>query len=228
MNLLPNEMTADALVAELLNHYRVFHKPNSPEEAMWSRSMSSVLGGYKPAVLAQTCARILKTRKNDKFPLPAEIAAIADEIEYDLNRLPMLEKARDEVFDGRKAPPYSRARTKLVLDMIRGGMGRRAAADGWIGQLVDYVREHAALPDERRVAHLQREAREAYEIRVQCHAGVGWPSTPGGLALAAMCARLGDTIERRNQLWARVVLGQESEEALFRAIPKDLDEGAAA
>ena len=222
---LPDRMTPDQLVAELLNHFRVFHKADSPEEAMWSRSMAAVLGDYSDSVLAKACAHILKTRKNDRFPLPAEIAAVCVEIADDDNRPKVLAAEMEAA----KANPWSRARTRFVIEqLLSGEMGKRAARDGWIGPLYDECRLRNELPKAHEIDGLKRRAEEFFAVRSMCHRREGWPATGVGSGLAGAAARLGETIEKRNRLVASVVLGNASVELLFRSLDQFKDEEAAA
>ena len=221
-------MTASKFVTNLTKHFSVFFKSGTDEAAEWIKSMIGIVGVYDDAVLGAAFVLILRTRKETRFPLPAEIIAVCDSVVQARNRKPMAEKMRDGVFDGHSAPPHSRARTALVLDLLRGEMGREAARDGWIGSLVDHVRYAKELPDGSMIRTIKARAVEFQEIRERCHHGVGWPSTPQGRGLARACAIWGDTIEARNRLWSRVILGQEDEESIFRRIEKDEDlQGAA-
>lgn len=220
---LPDRMTPDELVAELLSHFRIWHKAGSPEEIMWARSMVAVLGGYSETVLAKACAQILKTRKNDRFPLPAEIAAICVDIADDDSRPALLEAERNAA----KANPWSRERTRFVIEqLLSGPMGKQAARDGWIGPLYDECRIRNELPHVSEVPKLKRRAEDFFEVRAMCHRREGWTKDANGVALATAAARLGDTIEKRNRLVAAVVLGRESVESLFRNLDQ-FDDGAA-
>lgn len=224
----------NSTIASFVSRLAVHFPPpkfDSPEqEAEWLRSIIESLKGYSESVLNRTAQLIIDTRglkREEKwFPVPAEIRRYCNDIIAEDERLPLLKAQQAESFDALKAPPFSRARTKLVVDLLRGEMGKRAAREMWIGSLVDYVRHAKALPDESMVRTLRARSREMEELREQCHAGVGWPSDITGRALAGMCARMAETIERRNRLWVRVVLGQEDEEALYRAIPSEDREAA--
>lgn len=200
------------------------HAREDAKRRAWLASINQCVRPYTDDILDRTAAAILNTRRGDRrFPLPGEIREIANEIVENDRRGPLLKQAVAEAFDGKSAPRASRARTMLVLDLLRGAMGQQAAREMWIGSLVDYVRDEKELPPAHLVGTIKARAKEFSSLREQCHAGVGWPSTPGGMAMAAACAKWGDTIEARNRLWARVILGQESEEALFRWIEKTDD-----
>lgn len=218
-------------ITTLRVHFNVPIALTDPErpakERAWTMSISQCIRPYSDDVLDRASQSILNnwTSSDRRFPLPGKIREVCDDIVVEDKRLPLMQQVLDAQI-GENAPPFSRARTKLVLDLLCGEMGRRAAREMWIGSLVDHVRYAKALPDESTVRTLKARSREMEELRGQCHAGVGWPSDITGRALAGMCARMADTIERRNQLWARVVLGQEDEEALFRALPSEGREAA--
>lgn len=201
---LPAAMSADQLVAELLNHYRVFHKPDSPEEAMWSRSMAAVLGGWSESVLARACEVILRTRKNDRFPLPAEISSICREI-ADEDERPKLLAAE---YAARQSNAASRERKMFAVELLRGEMGRRAVRENWIGGLYDFVRRQNRLPDAREEGMVVRSHREYESARD----GVYRVARHGALngALAALAA----SIDKRNRLLCDVVVGRADVSAL--------------
>lgn len=220
-----------AFVSRLAVHFPPPKFDGPEQESEWLRSIIESLKGYSDDVLSRTAQHIidnrgLNRREEKWFPVPAEIRRYCNEIIAEDERLPLMKAQQDEAFDGLKAPPFSKARTRLVLDLLRGAMGQQAAREMWIGSLVDHVRYAKALPDESMARTLKARAREMEELRGRCHAGVGWTSDATGQALAGMCAKLADTIERRNRLWARVILGQEDEDALFRAIPSNVEAAA--
>jgi hypothetical protein len=191
-------------------------------EDEWLRSMSIALRDYSDDTLERATQQIINNRglrrEERWFPVPAEIRKVCLEVLDEDKRKDMFKKQVVENIDPRKAPRGSAARTKLVLDLVRGPMGQQAAREMWIGSLVDYVRDEMQLPHTQIVGTIKAKAKAFDELRGQCHAGVGWPSTPMGLGLAGACAKMADTIEARNQIWARVVLGEESEDKLFRRI----------
>jgi len=212
-------------VSKVAVHFPPPRFESDAQEAEWLRSIVESLKLYDDDVLDVASQRIIDTRglRSDEkwFPKVAEIRRLCAGIVDDKRRAPLMKQAMAEAFDGHSAPPHSRARTALVLDLLRGEMGREAARDGWIGSLVDFVRHSKELPYGSMISTLKARAVEFQEIRQRCHHGVGWPSTPQGKGLARACAIWGDTIEARNRLWARVILGKEDEEAIFRFIEKD-------
>lgn len=195
------------------------------KERLWMASMAQCLRNYADDVLREGAEKILRDARGSdrRFPLPGQIIRALNEIVEDRNRKPLLEGQLDQA----KSSPWSRERTRLVLDLLRsGGIGLRAASENYLGALVDFCRANSRLPDEREMRRVRDRAREFDETREMCHAGVGWPSVRGGNhPLAVVCAKWGDTIEARNQLWARVLRGEENHEALWR--PLNMADGEA-
>lgn len=221
-------MSSKEAVAKFVGNVAVHFPPpkfdSAEQELEWVRSIRDAVREFSDATLEQAWHFIRDNRglkREEKwFPVPAEIRRICQEIVADAAHQQNLQRQVKENTDGWAAPRSSRARTILVLDLLRGEMGKQAAREMWIGSLVDYVREQKSLPPTNMVNHIKGKAREFARLREQCHAGVGWPSTLQGIGMAAACAKFADTIEARNRLWARVILGQEPEESLFRWIEK--------
>lgn len=207
-------MTPDQLVAELLNHFRVFHKPDSPEEAMWSRSMAAVLSGYREEVLALACARILRTRRNDRFPLPAEIAAVCDDVQADIDR-PKLLAAE---MDSKRSSSWSHERIAFVVQQLMSGhVGRQAVDEDWHGALYDFCRENNRLPDAQEAVRLRHAARETGEFIDK--------ALRGELGLGVK--RVASTIHKRRRLIEAVLAGREPVESLWHDM-RNFDEEQAA
>ena len=120
----PTKMDAADFIGQMCQQFRVYHKEGSAEEAQWTDGMIAVLSGYTDDVLADACLWFWQHRKEVRFPLSAEIITVCDSVVSEKNRMPMLRDMRDQVFDGQKAPPNSRARTALGLDLLKGELGR--------------------------------------------------------------------------------------------------------
>lgn len=223
-------MSSKQAVAKFVSSVAVHFPPpkfdSAEQEAEWLKSIVDSLQEFSDETLDRAWQHIRDhrgLRKEEKwFPVPAELRRVCQEIVADGARKSLFQQQGSQSFDPHKASSHSKVRTQLVIDLVRGEMGRRAATEGWIGALVDHVRTTACLPDESMVKTLRAREREFQEIREQCHEGVGWPM---GSEQPKKFAKLGDTIQARNRLWARVVLGQETEDALFRMI--DLEANAA-
>lgn len=189
-------------------------------EAVWAASMKQCLRPFCDEILAEGAKRILASTngRDRRFPMPGQILRVLNEISEERYRKPLLAAH----IDRERAYPYSRDRTRLIADMLRGSqVGRDAIAGNWVGALVDFCREHSRLPADSEKGVLIASGRQFDEVRGMCHAGVGWPIVRGGDGshpLARMLARFADSIETRNQLWARVIRGEEGVEALFRPL----------
>lgn len=208
----PDEMDALAFVGYLVKHFKNFVKVGTKEDEDWTDSMIAVLKPYEGVVLAQACLIVLRTRTVKEFPLPAQITNICDAIIRERNRPTLLAQEQEDY----RANPFSDYRTDLVFDLLKGSeMGYAAAKEGWIGQLVHYVRLNSELPPVSMLAGFRIRAREAQETLEAAHRGDGYPKTPEGRALARATASLGESFEARNKAWADAILNGGSKEALY-------------
>tara|TARA_R110000868_G_scaffold4998_6_gene30979 strand:- start:1626 stop:2300 length:675 start_codon:yes stop_codon:yes gene_type:complete len=220
-------------IAKFVSQIAVYFPPprfeSQEQEAEWLRSMVESLKAYDGDILDRACQEIIDTRgtrAGEKwFPLPAEIRRVCTDIADETNRPKVLAAEMEAA----KANPWSRARTRFVIEqLLSGEMGKRAARDGWIGPLYDECRLRNELPKAHEIDGLKRRAEDFFAVRSMCHRREGWPATGVGSGLAGAAARLGDTIEKRNRLVASVVLGNASVELLFRSLDQFNDEEAAA
>lgn len=208
----PDEMDALACIGYLTKHFKNYKKADSKEEEDWTDSMIAVLKPYEGAVLAQACLIVMRTRTVVEFPLPAYITNICDAIIRDRNRPTLIAQEQEDY----RANPFSDYRTDLVFDLLKSSeMGYAAAKEGWIGQLVHFVRINAELPPVSMLAGFRIKAREAQETLMAAHRGEGYPKTPEGRALARAAASLGESFEARNKAWADAILNGGSKEALY-------------
>lgn len=190
---------------------------HAEKEALWFASMARALRGYPEAVLVDGADEILRRMRGTdrRFPLPGQIIDVLGGVAEERNRKPIV-----EIIENQRAYPYSRERTRLVVDMLRGSqIGLDAVNGNWVGPLVSFCRENSRMPKDHECGPLIARSREFDDLRGMAHAGVGWPSVrAGNHPLAVACAKFADTIEIQNQLWARVIRGEESDEALFRPL----------
>jgi len=202
MSKLPDRMTPVQMLTELANHFRVFHKAGTEEEKMWFRSMDAVLAGYEPSVLATACFRIMRSRKDTRFPVPAEITAVCDEVLADRSReklIPNAAEARD------KAPAWTEERRRLADELVMCEMGRRAAREDWIGALHDFARREMRLPAPHEIAGVRRAAQDFDQ-----HYDDVMRGGAAGEATAAL-ARLGHTISARREQLRTKLLGENAQ-----------------
>lgn len=103
--------------------------------------------------------------------------------------------------DKGSATENGRRHTKLAYALIRSDMGRKAADEGWILSLFDFIEEKGRLPsNEPEIWKLKESARGFDDAYAQCERG-GWP-------FAEAVRKLGDSmLERRNKL-ASLALGE--------------------
>lgn len=189
---------ATAKLISTLGTYFVPMKHDSPEqEADWLRAMSKALEGYSADVLERTTQRLINTRKNRYFPLPAEIRQIADDfIEADnASNLPLQRETGYSAI-------WTAERRRLADDLIKTEQGRRAAREGWVLGLWHFVADNGRAPDSREEPRLRRSAEEMVEAYRDCVNGLGGPA---GAALA----KLGKSMLDRREEYARIALGEQ-------------------
>lgn len=197
----PERMDAADFIGQMCQHFRVYHKEGSPEEAQWTDGMIAVLSVYPEDVLADGCLWFFQHRKEVRFPLPAEIITVCDEIAKERARPTLLAAERDSA----ASYPYSRERSELVGHLLRAGpMGSTAVREGWIGMLGDYVRRHGRLPDAVEIPRLRHAAQEVSEMIEMTYRGDGWPK---GSGLLVACQGFAMTVEKRRREYAAMVTG---------------------
>lgn len=200
----PEAMDAHDFVGTMAQHFRIYHKEGSAEEVQWTDNLVAILSNYSDDVLADGCLWFMQHRKEPRFPLPAEIITVCDEIAKERIRPKLMAREAAEV-DASK--PYSRERSELVRHLLRSGqMGRQAEREGWIGTLGDYVRRHARLPDPAEVPHLKRVAQDVTRTMEDVYRGHGIPA--GGLLEACRLAM--QSVEQRRREYAEMVLGERA------------------
>lgn len=204
-------------LSKLVIHFPVRFE-SEEREAEWLRSIVDTLGGYDADVLAKAAQRIIDTRTDRRFPLPAMIREICLEITEDARRsaLPI---------DTPDAPPrFASYRYKLADELLMTEMGRQAARDGWVLGLHHFVVEHGRLPDANKrqpfeiwdemadggidkrtlmlteVEYLRRSAQDFEAYRARCEGGK--------FALAGALAGLGAQMAARGEELADRVLGR--------------------
>jgi hypothetical protein len=128
---------------------RFFGEPSLPDNA----DKTTIYGAYARAlshyggeVLQRAADGMLATRSLRKFPLLAECLdacrGAQDEIAGEAKRT-----NDDRRQAAKSGDPWSQERVRLANGMISSGIGRQAAAEGWIISLHDFCREQARLPN---------------------------------------------------------------------------------
>jgi hypothetical protein len=182
-------------ITDLAVHFG--RKHDTPEaEKQWLQSMFSTLRPYGADTLKYARERIINTRTERSFPLPAECKKVCDliasreEIEHGVGRL-----AVDKV-----PPQFSDARIKLADDLVMTPMGKEAAKDGWILALHDFCRDNARLPGGNEIAKVKAVPKGFDAAYRDCMSRTG--------ALDKALLRLGDKmITRRKELTDMVLHG---------------------
>lgn len=168
-------------ITDLALHFPPKHA--RPElETAWIRSMAEALRGYPAKVLEDAARQIIATRKYTSFPLPAECKQACNAVaEYQqfLVRSQTLPTFRSSTGD-----EWTTERVKLAYDLIKSGMGKEAAKDGWILALWNFARKNQRLPQGTEISACKREAKEFDETYAKCVKG-GWPEAKKWEALGA-------------------------------------------
>ena len=107
------------------------------------------LARYSSEVLQEAANLLLATRKERRFPLPAECIEACQEIENRLELKKTAEKLRERnvpkrlPLDGKE---WTKERVEMANRLMRSEVGRLAAQEGWIVALHDFCREQKRLP----------------------------------------------------------------------------------
>ena len=146
-------MRAAEFISTLVMHFPVKHDSEA-REMEWLKTLIQALSHYEGDVLTKAAKRIIDSRTDRRFPLPAEIRRVCAAIteEANLGKLPLQR--------GEKAPPWSAEREQLADDLCRHdrAMTRAAIEGGWILGLHNFVRREARMPAGSDIAALKREA----------------------------------------------------------------------
>ena len=191
-------MKTHEFISSLVMHFPVRH--DSPDREMeWLRSMIAALKHYDGEVLDSALQRLVDTRTDRRFPLPAEIRKVCNEVIEWQNRgklVPEQQKAARHL-------ESTADRIKLANDLICTELGRKAAREGWILGLWDYARKNGRLPSAGyEIANIQRgrvEFDEGYAIAARSSE----PSVRKWLAV-------GDNLIARRDSLAMMVLGGQT------------------
>lgn len=127
-------------ITKLMMHFPFKHDSQAAEQD-WLASMMRNLRGYGGSVLEIAAQKIIDTRTDRRFPLPAECKKVCD----DIASREVVEKAT-LLPNNKRLPEFSDARVKLADDLVMCPMGREAAKDGWILALHDFARDNMRLP----------------------------------------------------------------------------------
>jgi hypothetical protein len=188
-------------LTDLIVHFPVRHDGDAAEDA-WLQSMFRNLRNYKSSVLDRAAQRIIDTRGDRRFPLPAEIRKVCDEIEK-LDRIETAPKF-DDAARAKKLQDGHDWQKKLADELIMCSIGKRAAQENWILSLHDFCRLNSRLPTNdyeiRQCIESARGFDRAYEALLRDQ----------GNMMRRPLIDLGDTmLKHREELRVRV-LGKEA------------------
>jgi hypothetical protein len=190
-------------ITTLRVHYSVtIYEPNREEkEKAWTKSIADCIDPYSDDIVRRGMAKILHTRTSDRrFPLPAEIRKVCDQIVVDDRQAQgMMDTSQ---FNRSYSNNRSAERIRLADDLVMGALGKEAARDGWISALHQFVCREMRLPNQGEIGRVKRAAAdfdEGYEIAVRG----GWP-------LANAMADLGDTMLANRERLRKMVLGEDA------------------
>lgn len=186
-------------ITDLAVHFG--RKLDTPEaEDAWLKSMVAALRGYGASVLKEAAQRIISTRTERSFPLPAECKKVCDDI---ASREALAKGMQLLQPDAKNVPEYSDWRFKLADDLVMCPMGKQAAREGWIGCLWAFCRKNMRMPKDHEIHQCKTDAKRFDEAYEWCLRG------EGGVANHAL-VKLGDSmLARREELRARV-LGEKA------------------
>ena len=173
-------------------------------EKSWSTLMVRELGSFNDDILSRACREIIVTRgkrQNEQWmPTLAEcIKACRDaqfivEGEKNKGRLPLgagpLEK---------KFAVWSEERRRLADQLVMTEQGKRAAKEGWVLGLHNYIREHGEVPRTAAQENALRVSSQEFEEEYR-------KCLSGGFGLAKTLAELGTKMLARREELAEMVL----------------------
>ena len=177
----------------------VYGAPDSDDPAAFMGEYARLLKGYSDDVLSEALDRLLKTRKFKTWPTIAECVGAAED-------------ATAARAAAKKAPQKRTDFTPEADAILKTDLAARAAHEGWILGLYDFVQRNGHPPGQSKIYELIDDAK--YVDR--CAAG----SVDMGVAHVALL-RLAKNMLVRREGYARRALGQppltDQEESEMRA-----------
>lgn len=169
------------------------------QEKSWITAMVRELGPFGADVLKRASKEIIRTRKDTRVPLLAECLSACKEAKYwieserDKGRLPIESNPVD-----RKFAVWSEERRRLADQLLMTPQGKRAATEGWVLSLHDFIREHGRVPTDREEPKLKKSADDFLVEYRRC--------LSGGFGCAKPLAELGTKMLKRREELADMVL----------------------
>jgi len=191
-------MKPSEFIVAVVMHFPVRHE--SPErEIEWTRSIVDAIKHYEGEILRRSAQRIIDSRTDRRFPLPAEIRKVCAQIAEEDRRGRLIVDASPLA---NRNMAWAADRMILARDLLKCETGRTAAREGWILGLWDFCRNNARLPVGEEVRRIKRESEEfteAYNTAMR-----------GGFAGARALVALGDQMMARRENLAESVLENSS------------------
>lgn len=171
-------------ITTLIVHFPKRHATPA-DQAEWLTAMAHALQSFDPSILDLAARKIIDTRTDRFFPLPAECRKFCNEVARDeAERKPRLDTGNYDPVAA-KWKEWSQDRIAWADRLIQSEMGRRAAREGWISTLHDFIRVNNRMPKaDHEIAtciRIAAEFMESYEDAVR-----------GGWQQAASLASLGE------------------------------------
>jgi hypothetical protein len=162
----------------------------------WVTEWENALKQFEAWVIEAAATRIIHDRTQAGFPFPAEVRRVCYQVlADDKSSKPTLDVAPD------KGNPY-----KLASELIKCELGRRAAREGWVLTLRDFVVRNGRLPQgDIEIKKLIKIRDQFQQNLIDCIDG------NGGL-LGGPLAKLGRSMAKKEYDLAQRVLGADAED----------------
>jgi hypothetical protein len=139
------EYRTNVMLAKLGVHYGSPDKDAAQAKKIFSE-YARLMTQYSDHELSEAADLVLKRHRYRTWPSIAEcISALED------YRRSVHEKTAPEVARKVSYPEWSQDRIANADRLVNCGLGRRAAAEGWVLGLHDFCRNHERLPTEREI-----------------------------------------------------------------------------
>ena len=159
----------------------------------WLTDWESALKQFDPWVIDAAATRIVHDRTSDRFPLPADVRRVCFQVLAE-------DRASKPTFN---ATQPSRDPYALAAELIQSDLGRRAAREGWVLTLRDFIAREGRLPGESEIRKLIG-IRDKFLVNLRdCIGG------NGGL-FGGPLSKLGRSMARREHEIAQRVLGPDA------------------
>ena len=180
---------ANKLVARLALMYG---KPETENLPAWFAEMDRLVQTYSDKELDKAADLVMRSHRGNRFPSVSEMLAACEDARE--NMRPPFKPSPS------KWPDWEPEAIERADDLIRCGLGKRAASEGWIFALHRFCCKHGRLPMDREIGSCIAEARgfdEAYRKNAESN----------NRTLREL-NKLGDSIIRMRGYLGRIVDGE--------------------